>query len=551
MLAPSTSKLEITPALLAELRDNLSYRRISRGFAVLEEYVPLIHDFDPSHPRAAVFLAYLARWVDVGYADVNLVKILLAKFPLDSRSRLTLHEYANLRLCQALIAMTEEESDVALAHLDFILSIEPELQDPEITTVTHFWKARCHRKRGDYDSAFAHAEEGRNWSLRLGAPEMAAVMRVLESWLVFQKGRSKEAIKILEEAEAVVRRTDDWVTLGNIQSSYGRILRRSGRYDLAIDHFSNAIVEYRKRDPRHPHLARTLANLAYVKRLMALQLRKKIDADIAQRRKAQSTPLDPGKRLSLQQLEHLRAEALEELDEAMSIYRENRSVRGEGTVHSNRSYLFLDSGDLDDAMAEATVAFQLGEEKKDYILMARARLLQCMAENVKIEEEVVENADPGMHAQAALEFVRDAVGYASRTENRRLLARCHIWLGLTLTNGFFNSADEARESCELAASHLRPENRDHVWEDLQTLRARLLRIGGVDATLRAWSQGVVGDKSFQEISEEFAALIIPKVWEREGRKISRVATRLSISPKKVRRILNRLGLNSSETEAAG
>ena len=31
------------------------------------------------------------------------------------------------------------------------------------------------------------------------------------------------------------------------------------------------------------------------------------------------------------------------------------------------------------------------------------------------------------------------------------------------------------------------------------------------------------------------------VWEREGRKVSRVASRLSISPKKVRRILARVG----------
>jgi hypothetical protein len=51
----------------------------------------------------------------------------------------------------------------------------------------------------------------------------------------------------------------------------------------------------------------------------------------------------------------------------------------------------------------------------------------------------------------------------------------------------------------------------------------------------------VGDKTFQQITEEFAELIIPKVWEREGRKISRVTTRLSISPTKVRRILGASG----------
>jgi len=35
--------------------------------------------------------------------------------------------------------------------------------------------------------------------------------------------------------------------------------------------------------------------------------------------------------------------------------------------------------------------------------------------------------------------------------------------------------------------------------------------------------------------------VIARVWEREGRKVSRVAARLSISPKKVLRILARVG----------
>jgi hypothetical protein len=79
------------------------------------------------------------------------------------------------------------------------------------------------------------------------------------------------------------------------------------------------------------------------------------------------------------------------------------------------------------------------------------------------------------------------------------------------------------------------------WEDIHTLKARTLRTGSVNPVLRAWSEGSVGDKTFQQITEEFAELIVPKVWEREGRKVSRVATRLSMSPKKVRRILDRVG----------
>jgi DNA-binding NtrC family response regulator len=60
----------------------------------------------------------------------------------------------------------------------------------------------------------------------------------------------------------------------------------------------------------------------------------------------------------------------------------------------------------------------------------------------------------------------------------------------------------------------------------------------IDAVLRAWCAGDVENTSFQQMTEEFARIVIPKVWEREGRKISKVAEKLSISPKKVRRILH-------------
>jgi len=117
---------------------------------------------------------------------------------------------------------------------------------------------------------------------------MAAVMRVLESWLYFQKGNAVRALQILHEAEAALSRTDDHLTLGNVQLSYGRIARRQGRYQHAIKYFTAAIHHYRQRDPRHRNIARSLNNLANVKRLIALQLLRKIDADAARRRKAAS-----------------------------------------------------------------------------------------------------------------------------------------------------------------------------------------------------------------------------------------------------------------------
>jgi DNA-binding NtrC family response regulator len=66
--------------------------------------------------------------------------------------------------------------------------------------------------------------------------------------------------------------------------------------------------------------------------------------------------------------------------------------------------------------------------------------------------------------------------------------------------------------------------------------------------LREWSEGIIGSKSFQQVSEEFAKIVIPKVWRREGCKVARVAARLSISPKKVRRILRDQGLLADSRE---
>ena len=75
------------------------------------------------------------------------------------------------------------------------------------------------------------------------------------------------------------------MTLGNIQSFYGRMARREGRFDKAIEFFESAIRHYGRRDPRHPNLARSLANMALAKRGIALQLQKRIDRDAQRRRK--------------------------------------------------------------------------------------------------------------------------------------------------------------------------------------------------------------------------------------------------------------------------
>jgi tetratricopeptide (TPR) repeat protein len=562
---PSNLQTDLVPidaGFLSQLQGHVAAREIDRGIACLQSRQDLIAKLDPSQENTARFVAYLAIWTDIGFDGPPLQDVLQRFEHLEPglRSKLSIADYICLRMAEGMAAMVEETVETAIGHFDFVLSLGEELDDRFLLAIVYFWKGRCLRRKGDYDEALIYTGKGRDLALGLGHLRMAAVMQVLESWLLFQQGKWKEAVRISQAAENALRETDDYVTLGNIQSFYGRMARREGRFDKAIEFFESAIRYYGRRDPRHPNLARSLANMALAKRGIALQLQKRIDRDAQRRRKTSAS--HPGKagatgRDSREQdssehdsrkhdyrsrLTQLRREALEHLEAARAIYQQRPSHHGAGTVYLNAAYIHLDGGDFQRAEEEAASAYDVAEQKHDYILMGRARILECMIENAKVEEEIGEGADPGSHARRALEFSQEAIELAKHTQHHLLLANAHLWQGLTQCNSFFDNPEAARESYDLARASCganQPDN--NMWQDLQTLGAKILRKGSVHPALKAWSQGAVGEKTFRQISEEFAEIVIARVWEREGRKVSRVAARLSISPKKVRRILARVG----------
>jgi tetratricopeptide (TPR) repeat protein len=553
----NSADLEIDADFLRQLQHHVATREIERGIACLQSQPELIAQLNPSQKNAAQLLAHLAIWTDIGYSGPPLNEILklFKDAGPDLLSQLPIVDYVCLRIAEGMTAMADEAMESAISHFDFVLSLGEELNNPFLLSIVHFWKGRCLRRRGDYDEALIYTAKGRDLAVALGHERMAAVMQVLEGWLLFQQGKWKDAVRISQAAERVLADADDYVTLGNIQSFYGRMARREGRFDEAIKFFENAICHYRKRDPQHPNLARSLANMALAKRGIALQLQKTIDRDAERRRKGfankqikpgatsdhESADQDSHKHAYRGQVSQLRREALEHLDAARVIYQRRPSHHGVGTVYLNAAYIHLDSGDFQRAEKEAASAFQVAEEKQDYILMCRARILQCMIENGKVEEEIGGATDPGSHARRALDFSQQAIDLAKHTQHHLLLANAHLWQGLTQCNSFFEDPEAARKSYDLARVSCGANPPDNIWQDLQTLSAKIVRKGGIDTVLKAWSQGAVGDKTFQQISEEFAEIVIARVWEREGHKVSRVAARLSISPKKVRRILARVG----------
>jgi hypothetical protein len=169
-------------------------------------------------------------------------------------------------------------------------------------------------------------------------------------------------------------------------------------------------------------------------------------------------------------------------------------------------------------------------------------MLQSAVECARLEEQIDEGSSRVPSSQRACEFAREALEFAKHTQNRRLIAKAHIALGSALCLGFPEDLEAARQCAEGAESLLKPAHQDYVWKELQNLKSKLRGAGRINPTLREWSQGIVGNKSFQKVSDEFAAIVIPKVWRRDGCKVARVAAHLSISPKKVRRILRDQGL---------
>jgi tetratricopeptide (TPR) repeat protein len=531
--------------LLQQLRTLIQERRIGAGTMLLNEHKDALAGLTPADPFAGLALGCLAQWVDVGFDDGGLLSRLLARFPQPRRHMLPLADYVYLRMAEALVAMRREDLSEALRHLDTTLKISEDLQDPAIAAVATLWKARCLRKAGEYDQALEITQHGFQIASAMGSRHVGAVIRTLESWLLFQKGDTKDAIAILQEAETVLRETDDYITLGNIQSTYGRIAVREGRYDHAMQYFEASIDLFKRRPSLESYLARSLTNIAQAKRFLAMELHRSIEAKRERQLSAgpNRNQIDQqSKAGQLERMHELLRTAQADLAQADAIYTRAGNHHGAGNVAVNLAQIYLDLGHLDQAEERAKEAFELGATKADHLLMCRARIVQAMVANARFEEQIGEAEDPSRFAQLAHDCAKEAVDLGERTESRRLLAQAHICQGLTLVNGFFHNTERARTCCDRAEAYLDHDRHDALWREIEILRARILHAGIEDPNLRAWSQGAIGDKSLQDVVADFEELLIRRVWEHEGRKVSRVAHKLAVSPKKVRRVLRHAGL---------
>lgn len=535
----------LSPQFSEELKLALRHRDMERGLQLLASADKEIASANLTMPGGPGLLLLIAQWIDVGYRDYRMLEALLEQFPKACCEKLAIEEFVFVCMAESFRDLAANHLESAINRLDLVLRMLAEFPSTNLEALAHFWKGRAHRKKGEYAAALKHIGEAREMAEADHDELFTAVIQIQESWLQFQKGSSKEALQLLDRAESVLRSTDHYVALGNIESARGRIVRRSGDYTKALEHYSHAMEIYSRRDPNHVNVARTLVNIGYAQRLLALRLRRRIDTMPGKTQWNESRRCAEPRDAILTKYQEVSHSALATLTRAQEIYGSHEDFDGIGKVLLNLGYLHLDRGDIESAGVYASQAYQIGCRQRDRILMARARVLESAVENAHVEEQTGEDLDVAMHANQALQYSDEALSLAHETQNRRLLAGSLIARGTTAANEFFQDWETARRYASEATSLIGPAESDHMVEDLALLKSRIVKASGIHDTLRCWSEGIVGNKTFQQVTEEFAEIVIPKVWLRSDRKVSRVATALSVSPKKVRRILRNSGMIGS------
>ena len=229
------------PQLAEELKAALCRRHMEKGFQLLADAEGEIGTINVHTPGGASFLLLMAQWVDVGYRDYRFIEALLERFPMACRGKLPTEEYLCMRMAEAFRDLAAGDLDGAVNKLDLAIRIYRELPNLTHEVLAHFWKGRAHRKKGEYEIALEHIRQAREMAQANRDEIFTAVIQIQESWLLFQKGLSKEALQILERAESVLRSTDHYVALANIESARGRIVRRTGEYSKALEHYARAV----------------------------------------------------------------------------------------------------------------------------------------------------------------------------------------------------------------------------------------------------------------------------------------------------------------------
>ncbi len=511
----SFSEKAVPDSVLSAIAEASVLRDIERAMRNLNEWRNQIISLSPLQRNAVPLLAYFARGIDFESSYLSLVERVLPSFQRSPESSLTLLDSAHLETAEGLVDLHRERYDEAIAHFTYAMNVADHIGDADLMTVSRYYSARCYWKKTNYNEALRYIRDAKAHDRALKHSKRWTAIELVESWLLFLMGEFEDAKNILEHAESELKKMNNYIDLGNALSSHGRFARQEGKYDEALQYFSDAITQYQRRDPNFRNIARCHTNMAFVYRLKARELAETVAPAIQLQEIGQ-------------EINELRLHAFNHLTEAERIYNVDpeRHHRGNGRVHEIRALLHFDVSEFDRAELEAEEAYCLGKEKDDHVVMANAKIIQCM---VALETDRWNDARP------ALKIADRAVALAKETENRRLQARAYIWRGRVLLEPPFNDPVAALEWWDAANDRLSPQEKDYLREDLKSLKKRIDLHPAPAPIISCLTPGRIAGRSLEEIIGGVEKDVVRYVYEQTGRKINQAAKELRTAPRRVKK----------------
>jgi tetratricopeptide (TPR) repeat protein len=558
--------------LLPELAKLLRKRSTSQLFKFLSDEGNS-HVIRSASARTREFqelIIIIAEAVELGYPDDGLLQKLLGKLPPEKRKGFS------ASLAKGVLAGRRGKSGASLFFrraLSEKSSIPKEHVAFARSCLSNVW-----RKRGKYEEARRESDRARRLAAAANLSEIEADFAVAGAWLHFHKGDPSKASALYDQAEPILRVTEDHRRLADVNSARGRIEQRAGRLSEASAHYEASLRCYDQCTVPHRGKGRTLINFAKLKWLQARKLGLEICE--AQQRLGRTTlatydlPAVSLDRINdflhkhhretisweeLQKLcdldrrqygrnstknDHLverRAGLLRDahalLNSANDFYNNHparRNFRGLGRSSIIRAYLYIEERKWMKATHLANLTFELGKKHVNTIIQARAKIVETMACVQQCSNSIAHSSD---QIALALDSGRQAVYFSDGLDDTRIKIKAHTWYAFAQLLQTPPNTAGALDSVNKIENLLIGMPDDYVTEDADMLKRQCEQVAMQQNHDPIQLAEILNRKgTWREIKESVLDLIVERLLRRYNYQIEPVRRELVIHPRRVRQV---------------
>jgi len=411
---------------------------------------------------------------------------------------------AHLDLAEGVLAFREGRLKEALDLFDLARQNADRVQHEELMLTTRYYLTKAHYKSDRNREALQIARSSRERIPKPKFPKTAALISMLEAWMVFLCGDVTEARKILRIAESALWGSD-YIENANLLSFKARIARKIGHFNESVELEQEAIDQFPSH-VKHPTLTRCHAQKAFSLLLQAASLHR------------QGVPHFD------REVGILRQQAYESIMAAHpESYRyQEANHRGMGRVHYVFAYYYHDLGEMTKALAELGKALFVARKFSDRALEINSMILQTRcAGTVSVEQ------------------AKQILDYADRTDNRRLKIRSRICLGTAFIRDKYRNLSAAQTLLGEARIAMLDSDQDYLRIELDELEQALRATRADDDRLLEITRTLANERKLDEIITMVEESVVGAVWLSCGQVTIKTAAALGTTRRRVRRILDR------------